>query len=1022
MSVLIDKIKNRLSHDGKRSKHHSDTNKSTSPTASSPSLASGGTGSTAGSKLLSRGLQERGDPLHQKREEDDKVAENDLPEFRARYGRLTLTDLEKDDTDPINISSLSSESLGKTVVLRARVHAKRTLSAKLAFYVFRQQMYTIQGVLEEHLTEASPSMCRWAERIPLEAIVRVKGELKEPKEPVKAATFHDLELAIHSIHIIAEPNEVLPISVYEDDSAKRTITDRTKLDNRILDLRTPPSQALFRLNSALCSLFRSFLIERGFIEIHTPKLQAGATESGASVFTVEYFGRDAFLAQSPQLPKQMCIAADMGRVFEIGPVFRAENSNTHRHLTEYTGLDIEMALQKNYHEALHLLTDMLKFIFAGIYKSYRNEIEVLKRAFPHDDLVWTDDVPIIPFKEGVRMLTESGWRGDDGEPLSEYEDLGTRDEIRLGELVKEKYKTDFYVLDKFPADARPFYAMLDFEDDRLTNSFDMFVRGQEILTGGQRIHDPNMLLSRMKSLYIQPVGALEEYMQGFKWGCPPHAGAGIGLERIMMLMFNLGNIRFASLFPRDPRSLPAPKELEPMLRHPECDTLCPPWVKDEVTGDVQRLEIEGGETVPVLPPKTMEEVEALMPFTHMIANYGDASNTSALDERYSVWRSLKNGAAVGYSRASGGYVVVVGDPLCHPSQYAEVIDEFLTWLKTDKIGKPIWILVCKEVEGILSGHYEWRCLSCVAEDRIDPKVNRAHADANVMKKVRHAKKEDVEVTTLTQGQLPSDEIRALCEKRMEDWKESRKGDKGKQVHLTDLNPWTDYEHRTYVYATTPKKTPVDETQTSKHLGPETVHALVVLTQLSPAHGFQVKWALEFPGAPSGTIEATVLGALDKASEAGAKSVTFGAGAMANVIVDDGAGLTGKGVLVKMLQHSYHAIATELKLLNKSEFRHKMGAVEDPIWVCFPKRSLGPRGIKALLNFFQDEGADSSGDNSPVTSRESSVDSRGRGSTDGWSKLNPFSFKGDSSSTLGKIRSKGSESQVNGVVEADTRGR
>ncbi|THV07279.1 Aminoacyl-tRNA synthetase [Dendrothele bispora CBS 962.96] len=911
------------------------------------------------------------------------------------------------------------------------------MSPKLAFYVFRQQMHTIQGVLEEHLAKASPNMCRWAERIPTETIVLVKGELKPPKEPVKSATFHDLEVAIESIHIIAEPTETLPMSVYEDDSAKRNIPDRTKLDNRIIDLRTPSSQALFRLNSALCSLFRSFLIERGFIEIHTPKLQGGATESGASVFTVEYFGRDAFLAQSPQLAKQMCIAADMGRVFEIGPVFRAENSNTHRHLTEYTGLDIEMALHKNYHEALRFLTEMLKFIFAGLYKSYRKEIEVLKRAFPHEDLVWKEETPIIPFKEGVRMLTESGWRGDDGEPLSEYEDLGTRDEIRLGELVKEKYQTDFYVLDKFPAEARPFYAMLDSEDDRLTNSFDMFVRGQEILTGGQRIHDAEMLLSRMKQLFIQPVGALEEYVQGFKWGCPPHAGAGIGLERILMLVFNLGNIRFASLFPRDPRSLPAPKEIEPMLRHPDCDTLFPPWVKSEVTGDLER-ETETGETIPIEPPKTMEEVEDLMPFTHMIANYGDASNTSALDDRYSIWRSLKTGAAVGYSRATSGYIIVVGDPLCHKSQYAEVIKEFLDWVKSEKVGRPIWILVCKEVEGILNGSYEWRCISCVAEDRIDPKVNRAHADQVVMKKVRHARKEGVEVTSLTQGQLPSQEIMDLCEQRMEEWKAGRKsGEKGKQVHLTDLNPWTDYEHRTYVYATTrPGGTndSQDTTQASKHTGPQTVHALVVLTQLSPQHGYQVKWALEFPGAPSGTIEAAVLGALDTASETGASSVTFGAGAMASVMVDDGAGLKGKGVLVKMLQHSYHAIATELKLLNKSEFRQKMGATEDPIWVCFPKRSLGPGGIRALLKFFQDEGTDTSENNSRVTSRESSME-RERGSLDLFishtgSKLNPLKSKsktglsgGESSSTLGRsVKNHASESksevqsQTSSVVE------
>ncbi|KAL1748906.1 hypothetical protein HDZ31DRAFT_28518 [Schizophyllum fasciatum] len=843
----------------------------------------------------------------------------------ARYGRLPLVLSEADikDVTLTSLGSVSSESIGQEITFRARLHARRNLSSHLAFFVFRQGVTTLQGVLEEHESDTEPLFIAWSEHIQPEAILQVTGTLKAPKVPVKYASLHDVELQIQGMHIVAEPTVSLPFRPYQVNAS-----DHTRLEHRVIDLRTPPSNALFRLNAAVCRYFRNYLDDHGFIEIHSPKLQGSATESGSSVFPVEYFGRKAFLAQSPQLAKQMAISADLGRVFEIGPVFRAENSNTHRHLTEYTGLDVEMAFQHHYHETMYLMIDLLKNIFKNVYEHCRPQIEVLKQAFPHDDLVWTEETPVIPFKEGIRMLKESGWEGD----VSEDDDLGTRDEIRLGELVKEKYHTDFYVLDKFPVAARPFYAMLDPNDKRFTNSFDMFIRGQEILTGGQRIHEPAALLRRMRDAGVIPAGSLEEYMKAFEWGCPPHAGAGVGLERILMLMFKLGNIRFASMFPRDPKSLPEKIMPPPPLYHPDCDTTRPPWVKkplsDPQTGSVA----------------TSAEIERLMPLTHLIANYGDASNTSALDARYRVWRSHTNGAAIGYSKGKGGYVIVVGNPLCDQSQYKETIDEFLPWLKKN-VGKPIWILVSSEVERILAESYDWRCISCVAEDRIDPKVNRGHDDAVVMRKARHAKRAAVHVVSTQQGQLPAPELIEKVNKRIEDWKASR-NTSGKQVHLTDVAPWVDYEHRTYFNGVNTE---------------EVVHGLVVLAQLSRRHGYQIKWAMEFPDAISGTVEATVLEALDYASEHGAESVTFGTGATAHVEIDSKHGLAGKRLLIKMLQHTYHTIATELKLLNKSDFRRKMGATEDPVWLCFPKRSLGPRGIRALVTFFQGgEEADSKG--------------------------------------------------------------
>lgn len=890
------------------------------------------------------------------------VAEKEPEEVRERYGRMPLVVSEEDvkDVALTSLDTISAKSIGETITFRARLHARRNMSSKLAFFVFRQNTVTFQGVLEAHELETDSLFIQWSEHIQPEAILQVSGYLKAPKQTVKYASLHDVELAIKEMHIVAEPTASLPFRPYQVNAS-----DHTRLEHRVVDLRAPASNALFRLNAAVCRYFRNYLDGQGFIEIHTPKLQGSATESGSSVFTVEYFGRKAFLAQSPQLAKQMAISSDMGRVFEIGPVFRAENSNTHRHLTEYTGLDVEMAFKHHYHETMYLLIDLIKSIFKNVYANCRPQIEALKEAFPHDDLVWTEETPVIPFAEGIRMLKESGWEGD----VSEDDDLGTRDEIRLGELVKEKYNTDFYVLDKFPVAARPFYAMLDPNDKRFTNSFDMFIRGQEILTGGQRIHEPGALLRRMRDAGIVPAGSLEEYMKAFEWGCPPHAGAGLGLERVIMLMFKLGNIRFASMFPRDPKSLPEKVMPPPPLFHPDCDTTHPPWVKKPLaeaqTGTVATTASSSPSSSSILAaPQTEltdEEIERLMPLTHLIANYGDASNTSALDQRYRVWRSRTSGAAVGYSKGKGGYVIVVGNPLCDVSQYKETIDEFLPWLKKH-VGKPIWILVSGEVERILAENYDWRCISCVAEDRIDPKVNRGHDDAVVMRKARHAKRAAMHVVQTQQGQLPAPELMERVDKRIEEWKNNR-NTSGKQVHLTDVAPWVDFEHRTYFIALGPASGH-DAAQAEKAGGvtggedgpkidtEEVVHGLVVLAQLSRKHGYQIKWAMEFPDAISGTTEATVLEALDWASEHGAESVTFGTGATAHVEIDAKHGLAGKRVLIKMLQHTYHTIATELKLLNKSEFRHKMGANEDPVWLCFPKRSLGPRGIRALIAFFQ----------------------------------------------------------------------
>ncbi|KAI4789140.1 aspartyl-tRNA synthetase-like protein, partial [Aureobasidium sp. EXF-8846] len=348
-------------------------------------------------------------------------------DMKSKYGVLPLNyyaPAQPANEKKTNLLELSERDVGQWITFRARVHMIRQISSRRVFVTFRQQTALVQGVLHEH-AGVSLGMVYWAKHLKLESVVRVRAVVQEPKAKqgrITGCNISNLEVSIHELHVEGSRTEPLPFNVAEAEvtreeaeltkNARQHIGDRTRLANRIVDLRTSTSQSIFRVQSGVSSFFREYLRGQGFMEIHTPKLQGGATESGASVFKVDYFGRPAFLAQSPQLAKQMCISADFGRVFEIGAVFRAENSNTHRHMTEYTGLDLEMAIDEHYHEVLRVLDGLFKFMFKSVYENYRHEIDTLKKHFPHEDLVWLDKTPIIPFAEGIRLLNNSGWRDD----------------------------------------------------------------------------------------------------------------------------------------------------------------------------------------------------------------------------------------------------------------------------------------------------------------------------------------------------------------------------------------------------------------------------------------------------------------------------------------------------------------------------------------------------------------------------------------------------------------------------------
>ncbi|XP_041057219.1 aspartate--tRNA ligase, cytoplasmic [Carcharodon carcharias] len=513
----------------------------------------------AQSKKAAKKLQKEAEKAAKKAEKQAKLAaENqagDEEDFaKDRYGILPMIQSqEKLDRVLVHVKNLTEEKADQVVWLRSRVHTSRA-KGKQCFLVLRQRQFNVQGLVAvgDHV---SKQMVKFAANISKESIVDVEGIVRKVEQKIESCSQQDVELHIEKIYVISAAEPRLPLQLEDamrpetgDEEGRATVNQDTRLDNRIIDLRTMTSQSIFHLQAAVCQLFRETLIKKEFVEIQTPKIISAASEGGANVFTVSYFKTSAYLAQSPQLYKQMCICADFDKVFCVGPVFRAEDSNTHRHLTEFVGLDIEMAFNYHYHEVVTEIAATLVQIFKGLRDRYQTEIQTICKQYPSEPFKFLEPTLRLEFPEAVAMLKEAGVE------MGDEEDLSTPNEKLLGRLVKEKYDTDFYILDKYPLAVRPFYTMPDPHDPKYSNSYDMFMRGEEILSGAQRIHDPQLLTDRALQLGID-VEKIKSYIDSFRFGAPPHAGGGIGLERVTMLYLGLHNIRQTSMFPRDPKRL-----------------------------------------------------------------------------------------------------------------------------------------------------------------------------------------------------------------------------------------------------------------------------------------------------------------------------------------------------------------------------------------------------------------------------------------------------------------------------------
>ena len=308
------------------------------------------------------------------------------------------------------------------------------------------------------------------------------------------------------------------------------------LDNRSVALRNPFERATFKFQEGVAEAFRKFMLDNKFTEIHTPKIVAQGAEGGANIFHLDYFQKNAFLNQSPQFYKQTAVAF-FDRVFEIAPVYRAERHATSRHLNEYIGLDFEMGYINDMYDVMNMETAMLRYMMQYLKENYQHEITILGADIPE-----IGEIPSIKFEEAIALIK--------GSKAKNKFDLEPEDEVFLCNYAKENYGTEFIFVTHFPSSKPPFYAMNDKEDPRTACKFDLLFRGLEITTGGQRIHDYNEQLEKMKAQGLDPED-FKSYLEVHKYGLPPHGGLGIGLERLVMKLLNQQNIRQASMFPRD---------------------------------------------------------------------------------------------------------------------------------------------------------------------------------------------------------------------------------------------------------------------------------------------------------------------------------------------------------------------------------------------------------------------------------------------------------------------------------------
>lgn len=415
------------------------------------------------------------------------------------------------------------EKIGKKASLKGRIINVR----KLGSLIFTQlQDYTgiIQIVWEKDI-DIKPG-----------EVVSVSGTVKEDKRAKNG-----VEITGDNIKTISKPLETTPVDLTKSKFAPQL---STLLDHRTTTLRHPKIQAIFRLYDLLLEGYEKVMREEGFVEIKTPKILETASEGGANFFKLEYFDREAYLAQSPQLYKQIMVGV-FERVFEIGSAFRAEPHFTTRHINEYTSLDAEMGFIESFKDVTATLNKVIKKIFEHIAfkgQEYLDTYEVNLSKVP-------DEIPHLKLAE-IRQIVKKEY----GYQIPESTDIDPEGERLAGRYAKEKFNSDFLFITHYPWEEKPFYTMPSKDNPKETEGYDLLYKGMEIVTGSQRIHDYKMLIDNMSKKAVKPKG-LEFYLDTFKYSMPPHGGWGWGSERTIQLMLGLKSVKEATLFPRDVKRL-----------------------------------------------------------------------------------------------------------------------------------------------------------------------------------------------------------------------------------------------------------------------------------------------------------------------------------------------------------------------------------------------------------------------------------------------------------------------------------
>lgn len=413
------------------------------------------------------------------------------------------------------------EKIGQQIKIIGFINTIRD-QGNIKFLIIRD----ISGIIQVVITKANIEAMMVAESLSLESVVEIIGLAKEEKQAPSG-----IEIMVEKIFVLSFASPELPIPVIEKGQEETDLQKR--LDWRWLDLRRPKKTLIFKVWTLIEHSFREYWIKNNYIEIHSPKFMSTPSESGAELFEVKYFDRKAYLAQSPQFYKQMAMAAGFEKIFEVGPVFRANPSFTSRHDTEFTGYDVEISFIKSHQEVMIEEQKAIQYVLEKIKEKFGKEILTY---YGRDIIVPTIPFPQVTMKEAKEILAKLKI------PSEKEGDLSPDEERKLSEYIKKENKHEFVFITEYPIEVRPFYHMRLENNLKLTKSFDLLWNGLEITTGAQREHHYDVLITQAKEKGLR-LESIQFYLNFFKYGCPPHGGFGLGPSRMLMKIFNVNNVR-----------------------------------------------------------------------------------------------------------------------------------------------------------------------------------------------------------------------------------------------------------------------------------------------------------------------------------------------------------------------------------------------------------------------------------------------------------------------------------------------